>query len=73
MGFSLYLVSMGMLSYMIVVIPGYYGQNGEYSFVAMFVVFMAITAALIAYSLRNESIFRPHSSGRNDKGGEEGT
>lgn len=59
-GFNLYLVSMGMLSYTIVVSPGYYGQEGEYAFVAMFAVFMAITVVLIAYALKDESLFRAH-------------
>lgn len=61
-GFNLYLVSMGMLSYTVVVSSGYYGQEGEYAFVAMFVAFMAITALLIAYALKDESLFEAPSS-----------
>ncbi|UCE90874.1 MAG: hypothetical protein JSV90_05445 [Methanobacteriota archaeon] len=60
-GFTLYFVSMGMLSYTVVVSPGYYGQEGEYAFVVMFAVFMAITALLIACALKDESLFRTHS------------
>jgi len=61
-GFNLYLVSMGMLTYTLVVSPGYYGQDGQYAFVAMFVAFMAVTVVLIAYSLKNENLFRSHRS-----------
>ncbi len=63
-GFNLFLVAMGMLSYTIVVSPGYYAQESEYALVAMFVVFMAITLLLIAYALRDESPFKVSPSGK---------
>ena len=57
-GFSLYLVAVGMLSYTIVVSPGYYAQQGESIFVGMFVVLWIITVTLIALIFRKESEFR---------------
>jgi hypothetical protein len=59
-GFDLYLVSMGMLSYTVIVSPGYYGQEGEFAFVGMFLVFVAVTALLIACALRDDSALRGH-------------
>ena len=65
-GFNLYLVSMGMLLYTIVVSPGYYGQEGEYAFVAMFLVLTAITVLLIAYAIKDEAVMssRSYEKGR---------
>jgi hypothetical protein len=56
--FNLFLVAMGMLTYTLIVSPGYYGQQGDYVFVGMFAVFLATSTALIAHMLRNDTIFR---------------
>lgn len=57
-GFSVYLVALGMLSYTIVVSPGYYAQKGEILFVGMFAVLWVVAAMLIILGLRKESEFR---------------
>jgi len=51
-GFSLFLVAIGMLSYTIVVSPGYYAEKGEIPFVLMFAVLWVITAIFVAFALR---------------------
>jgi peptidoglycan/LPS O-acetylase OafA/YrhL len=59
--FTAFLVAMGMLTYTLVVSPGYYGQQGDYAFVAMFLAFLAATVVLTLYALRNEDDMRaPH-------------
>ena len=50
--FSLFLVAMGMLSYTIVVSPGYYAERGELAFILMFAVLWLITAILVALALK---------------------
>jgi len=49
-GFYLNLVALGMLAYTVVVSPGYYAQTGDYAFVGMFAVLMALTLVFIVVS-----------------------
>jgi hypothetical protein len=48
-GVPLYLISMGMLLYTVVVSPGYFAQKGEWPFVGMFAVVLVL--ALVSISL----------------------
>lgn len=54
-GFSLNLVALGMLAYTVVVSPGYYAQTGDYAFVGMFAVLMALTLSFISISIWKRS------------------
>jgi len=49
-GFYLNLVALGMLAYTVIVSPGYYAQTGDYAFVGMFAVLMALTLVFIVVS-----------------------
>lgn len=54
-GFALNLVALGMLAYTVVVSPGYYAQTGNYAFVGMFSVLMALTLSFIVVSIWKKS------------------
>lgn len=56
--FPVYMVSLGMLSYTIVVSPGYFAQDGELVFVGMFAVLWLLTIVFLVTSLRNERELR---------------
>lgn len=59
-GYSIYLVSLGLLAYTVVVSPGYYAQREEYAFVGMFAVLMALDIVFIALSIRKrEELMAP--------------
>jgi len=58
-GFHVFLVSMGMLLYTIIVSPGYFAQQGELVFVGMFAVLVILTVLLVAVAIRREGEFRP--------------
>ena len=49
----LYPFSMGMLMYTLIVSPGYYLQSGDYVFVAMFAVFVVLTALFLGMYLKH--------------------
>lgn len=49
--FPAFMFALGMLSYTVVVSPGYFAQDGEYVFVAMFAVLWVLTLAFIALGL----------------------
>jgi len=51
-GYPVYMVSLGLLAYTVVVSPGYYAQREEYAFVGMFAVLMALDLLFIALSIR---------------------
>ena len=53
-GYPAFLLSLGMLSYTIIVSPGYFAQDGEMVFVAMFAILWIITIAAIVVAIRNE-------------------
>lgn len=50
-GYHLNLVALGMLAYTVIVSPGYYAETGNYAFVGMFAVLMALTLLFIAVSI----------------------
>jgi hypothetical protein len=50
-GYAVNLVALGMLAYTVVVSPGYYAQTGDYAFVGMFAVLMALTLLFMVVSL----------------------
>jgi len=54
-GYAVNLVALGMLAYTVVVSPGYYAQTGDYIFVGMFAVLMALTLLFIVVSLLKKS------------------
>jgi peptidoglycan/LPS O-acetylase OafA/YrhL len=56
--FPALMLALGMLSYTIVVSPGYFAQDGEYIFVAMFAVLWILTLALIFIAVKRESELR---------------
>jgi hypothetical protein len=45
---TVYLVAAGMLLYSAIVSPGYFAQQGQWAFVAMFVVLLALAVRSIA-------------------------
>lgn len=53
-GFAVNLVALGMLAYTVVVSPGYYAQTGDYAFVGMFAILMALTLIFIALSIHKK-------------------
>jgi len=55
-GFPINTAALGMLSYTVVVSPGYYAQNENYAFVGMFGILMLLTLIFIFLSVskRNE-------------------
>lgn len=55
--YEIYLLSMGMLVYTLIMSPGYFAQKGELAFVAMFSVFIFIAIILISLGLLKKNIF----------------
>jgi len=49
-GFHVFLISMGMLLYTVIVSAGYYGQNGDMIMVEMFTIFQVLTVLFIGLS-----------------------
>ena len=56
--FPVYMVSLGMLSYTIIVSPGYFAQDGELVFVGMFAALWLLTIVFLVAALRNERELR---------------
>lgn len=48
--FHVFLISMGMLLYTVIVSAGYYGQNGDIIMVVMFTLFQILTVLFIVLS-----------------------
>ncbi len=67
--FPVLMLALGMLSYTIIVSPGYFAQEGEYLFVAMFAVLWMLTLTLIFVSFRRETELR---NPLNEEGGPRG-
>lgn len=59
-GFHVFMVSMGMLLYTIIVSPGYFAQRGELVFVGMFAVLVILTVLFVVLAIRGEREWRPH-------------
>lgn len=56
-GYPLNVAGLGMLAYTVVVSPGYYAESGDYAFVGMFGVLMALTLVFIVISvLRRDAL-----------------
>lgn len=66
--FPVLMLALGMLSYTIVVSPGYFAQDGEYVFVAMFAVLWILTLALVLAAIRREAELRNGFGGEGDPG-----
>jgi hypothetical protein len=49
-GFHVFLISMGMLFYTVIVSAGYYGQLGDMVMVGMFTIFQVLTVLFICLS-----------------------
>jgi hypothetical protein len=49
-GFHVFLISMGMLLYTVIVSAGYYGQIGDMIMVGMFTIFQVLTVIFIGLS-----------------------
>ncbi len=49
-GFHIYLISMGMLLYTVIVSAGYYANLGDMAMVGMFTIFQLLTAIFIVLS-----------------------
>ena len=58
MGFNVFLLSMGMLLYTIIVSPGYFAQLGQWVFVLMFAVLIALTVLFVVLAYRREGELR---------------
>jgi len=56
--YEIYLFSLGMLSYTLIMSPGYFAQKGDFNFVLMFMVFIIATLALLSSSLREKNKFK---------------
>lgn len=53
--FKVYLISMGMLLYTIIMSPGYFLQRDEIPFVIMFSVFLIVSIIFIMWAIRDNS------------------
>ncbi len=51
-GFNAYLIASGLLTYTLIVSPGYYVTRDEIIFVAMFALFLIIDLVLLAFMLK---------------------
>jgi hypothetical protein len=58
-GFQVYMLSMGMLLYTLIVSPGYYLQSGNAVMSGMFAVFFVIAAVFIVLSFLRRGDFQP--------------
>jgi phosphotransferase system glucose/maltose/N-acetylglucosamine-specific IIC component len=56
--FPVLMLALGMLSYTIIVSPGYFAQEGEYLLVVMFAVLWILTLALVFVALKREAELR---------------
>ncbi len=58
LGEKIYLVSVGMLLYTVINSSGYYAQNGEWSFVAMFAILFLLAVISLAVLLRENNVLK---------------
>jgi len=56
-GYNVYLISMGMLIYTLIVSPGYYAEKGDYLFVGIFIIMAFFAIILIIASLLKKHDF----------------
>jgi peptidoglycan/LPS O-acetylase OafA/YrhL len=57
-GYHVFLLSMGMLLYTIIVSPGYFAQLGQWVFVVMFALLVVLTLIFAVLASRREGEFR---------------
>ena len=57
-GYHVFLLALGMLLYTIIVSPGYFAQSGQWVFVLMFAVLVALTVLFVVLALRREGELR---------------
>jgi hypothetical protein len=57
-GFHLYLISMGMLLYTVIVSAGYYANLGDISMIGMFTLFQILTLAFIVLTFYKHRKFK---------------
>jgi peptidoglycan/LPS O-acetylase OafA/YrhL len=56
-GYNIYLISMGMLIYTLLVSPGYYAEKGNYLFVGMFAIILFFTMMFMVFSFVKQKEF----------------
>lgn len=56
-GFRMFLFSMGMLAYTLIMSPGYLLQKGDIPFAVMFLVFIIITKAFLIWAFTSPAAF----------------
>ena len=56
-GYNIYLISMGMLIYTLLVSPGYYAEKGNYLFVGMFAIILFFSMMFIVFSFVKQEEF----------------
>ena len=64
-GYNIYLISMGMLIYTLIVSSGYYAEKGNYFFVGMFAIMLFFTIMLVVASLIKNGEFKSNKSIKN--------
>ena len=57
-GFHLFLISMGMLLYTVIVSAGYYAEKGDMAMLGMFTIFQLLTMLFIGLSLYKYKEFK---------------
>ncbi len=57
--FHVYLVSIGMLLYTVIVSAGYFAQRGNWATIGMFTTFTILTATIIGLSIYRIDEFKP--------------
>jgi len=66
-GYNIYLISMGMLIYTLIVSPGYYAEKGNYFFVGMFAIILFFTIMFVVTSLIKNGEFKLNKSIKSKK------
>jgi len=66
-GYNVYLISMGMLIYTLIVSPGYYAEKSNYFFVGMFTIILLFTIIFVVASLIKNEEFKPNKSIKSKK------
>ena len=64
-GYNIYLISMGMLIYTLIVSPGYYAEKVNYFFVSMFAIMLFFTIMFVVISLIKNGEFKSEKSIKN--------
>ena len=59
-GYSMYLISLGMLLYTLIASPGYYADKGDILFVGMFLILLIITIIVAVMAFVKKEDFKPN-------------